>query len=88
MVYGSKLFWSGAFERAVKTFAQALIASIGTSAVAINAVDWPVVLATAATACLLSVLTSLATPSTASKSETVVAQDYGSSLEDEPKHAA
>lgn len=52
MVYGSKLFWQGAFERAVKTFAQALIASIGTSAVAINAVDWPVVLATAATACL------------------------------------
>ncbi|MCI6583447.1 MAG: holin [Mobiluncus sp.] len=84
-VYGTRNFWEGTAERAIKTFAQALIAAIGTSAVAINSIDWPLALATAATATLLSVLTSLATPSTAAKTETVIidntTRNFGSSLE-------
>ncbi|WP_297346048.1 holin [uncultured Mobiluncus sp.] len=56
-------FWLGVLERGVKTFAQAMIAAIGTTA-ALNQVDWQVVLLTAGLAALLSVLTSLATPET------------------------
>lgn len=56
-------FWLGVLERGVKTFAQALIAAIGTTA-ALNQVEWRVVLLTAGLAALLSVLTSLATPET------------------------
>lgn len=68
-VYAGKLFWIGLGERAVKTFAQALVALVGTGAVAIHTLDWPLMLSTAATAALLSVLTSIATPGTAQYSK-------------------
>ena len=55
-----KRFWIAAAERAVKTFAQTLIALIGTGAVGIMSLDWAQMLSVAATATLLSVLTSLA----------------------------
>lgn len=45
--------------RAVKTFAQTMIATIGTTAM-IEQVDWRVVLSASALAALLSVLTSVA----------------------------
>lgn len=45
--------------RAIKTFAQTMIATIGTTAV-IEQVDWRVVLSASALAALLSVLTSIA----------------------------
>ncbi|NMW65974.1 hypothetical protein HHJ78_10810 [Mobiluncus mulieris] len=67
-IYAGKLFWAGMCERAVKTFAQSLVALIGTSTVAIHTLDWGMMLSTAATAAVLSVLTSLATPETASYS--------------------
>ena len=55
-----KRFWRAAIIRAVRTFAQALIAVIPVG-VAINQVGWADALGIAATAAVLSILTSLAT---------------------------
>ena len=55
----SKNWWKAAGIRAVKTFAQALIASVGTS-VALLDVNWSYALSVAAVAAILSLLTSLA----------------------------
>lgn len=45
--------------RAIKTFAQAAVATIGTTAL-ISEVNWPVVFSTAGLAAVLSLLTSVA----------------------------
>lgn len=55
-----KKFWKAAGVRALRTFAQTAIATIGTAAV-LSAVNWPVVLSASVLAGLLSVLTSVAT---------------------------
>lgn len=55
-----KRFWRAAIIRAVRTFAQALIAAIPVG-VAIGQVGWADALGIAATAAVLSILTSLAT---------------------------
>ena len=52
-------FWAATGERAVKTFAQTLAALIGAGAISIVAIPWPDDFGIAATATLLSVLTSL-----------------------------
>ena len=52
-------WWAAAGVRALKTFAQAAIATIGSSAV-ISAVDWRMVASSAILAAILSLLTSLA----------------------------
>lgn len=49
-----------ALIRAIRTFAQALVAEIGTGAVGIVQLDWPAMLSVAATAAALSLLTSVA----------------------------
>ena len=54
-----KLFWIAAGERAVKTFAQALVA-VFAAGVTILDVDWQQTLAIAATAAVVSLLTSVA----------------------------
>lgn len=46
--------------RAVKTFAQTLLATIGTGAVVLGQVNWPFVLSAAALAAVLSLATSVA----------------------------
>ncbi len=55
----SKNWWKAAGIRAIKTFAQALIAGIGTG-VALLEVNWSYALSVAAVAAILSLLTSLA----------------------------
>lgn len=54
-------FWKSTAERAIKTFAQTLVAIIGVNvAVPIWQIGWQEVLGVAATATVLSVLTSIA----------------------------
>lgn len=55
----TKQWWKAAGIRAIKTFAQAAIATIGSSAV-FSDVNWMVVLSASALAGVLSLLTSVA----------------------------
>jgi hypothetical protein len=55
----SKEFWLDALERAVKTFAQALLAVFLVSGVTVLNADWGSALSVAGTAVLVSFLTSL-----------------------------
>lgn len=57
----TKEWLKAALIRALRTFAQTAIATIGTTAATINDVNWLVVASTAALAGLLSLLTSIAT---------------------------
>ncbi|MBW4094576.1 MAG: holin [Acidobacteria bacterium] len=57
-------FWKATAERGTKTFAQAMLALIGTGAVGITSLDWPQMLSVAATAVVVSVLTSVASGAT------------------------
>lgn len=85
-IYTKGYFWVGVADRAIKTLAQTLVALIGTSAVAIHALDWPMILSVAATATLLSVLTSVATPDTAANTK-VMKNDDGDMVAYIPKHS-
>lgn len=53
-------FWTATAERAVKTAAQVAAALIGTGAVGITTLDWAQIGSVAATAAVVSILTSLA----------------------------
>lgn len=53
-------FWKATAERAIKTFAQGLLAAIGTGATGLLDVAWASALSFAGLAALISVLTSLA----------------------------
>lgn len=55
----TKTFWLDATERAAKTFAQALLSVFIVSGVTVLNADWLTALATAGTAVLVSVLTSI-----------------------------
>lgn len=55
-----KNFWKAALIRAVRTFAQTAVATIGTTAL-IEEVSWAVVISASALAAVLSLLTSIAT---------------------------
>lgn len=56
----TKVFWLNTAERAIKTFAQALLlVFVGDSAYNVISVNWPESLGLAATGALISVLTSL-----------------------------
>lgn len=56
----NKEFLKAALIRAVRTFAQAAIGAIGSTAL-LSEVNWPVVLSTAGLATIVSILTSIAT---------------------------
>lgn len=53
-------WWAAAGVRALKTFCQAAIATIGSSAVMISQVDWRMVVSSSILAAILSMLTSVA----------------------------
>ena len=53
-------WWAAAGVRALKTFCQAAIATIGSSAVMISQVDWRMVVSSSVLAAILSMLTSVA----------------------------
>ncbi len=55
----TRAWWQAAAERALKTVAQTLVALIGANAVDVTALDWPSLLGIAATAGIVSVLTSV-----------------------------
>jgi hypothetical protein len=54
-------FWSYAGERAIKTFAQAAVAFLGTGAIGFFAIDWTALLSVSLGAAFLSILTSVIT---------------------------
>jgi r1t holin len=58
-MFSDPAFWKAAGERALKTFAQSLIAYIGVGAVGVLHLNWTVALEVSATATLLSLLTSI-----------------------------
>jgi len=58
-------FWSYAGERAIKTFAQAAIASLGAGSVGLFSIDYAGLISVSAGAALLSVLTSIVAKSEA-----------------------
>lgn len=71
-------FWVASAERAIKTFAQTLVALLGTEMVGIHTLDWGMMISTALTATVLSVLTSLASAN--------FGKNPGPSLVDESTH--
>jgi hypothetical protein len=54
-------FWSFAGERAIKTFAQAALATLGTGTIGLLTIDWVNLLSISGGAALLSLLTSVIT---------------------------
>lgn len=56
----TKEFWKAALVRAIKTFAQAMVAQIGAGSIGIVQFDWVGALSVSAMAFVLSLFTSLA----------------------------
>lgn len=79
-IYTRASFWSGVFDRAVKTFAQSLLATFVVG-VGILDIDWKGALSIAATAVLASVLTSLADAKETDKAIATAPVEYT------PRHA-
>lgn len=80
-VYASPSFWSGLGDRAIKTFAQSLLAAVAVG-VGVLDLDWKGALGIAATAVIASVLTSFADPKEADKAIATAEAEYT------PRHAS
>lgn len=75
----TKKFWEDAAERAVRTFAQALLAILGAGAVNIMTVDWVQALSVAVGAAILSILTSVASSGVGAKGSPSLLPEAGAS---------
>ena len=71
----NKNFWKAALIRAIKTFAQAMVAQIGAGSVGIVSFDWVGALSVSAMAAVLSIFTSLAGLPEVQLTETLYALD-------------
>ena len=71
----NKNFWKAAMVRAIKTFAQAMVAQIGAGSVGIVTFDWVGALSVSAMAAVLSLFTSLAGLPEVQLTETLYALD-------------
>jgi hypothetical protein len=67
-------FWKASAERAVKTLAQTLIAILAVGQTTVLSVDWQQAAAVAATATLLSLLTSIASGSVGNYGPSLVSE--------------
>jgi hypothetical protein len=81
-------FWKSTLERALKSFAQALVAVVGAGQVGVLDVAWPTALSTAATAGILSVLTSLGSAKVGSPDDPSLVAPTDASVAVQPRHAA
>lgn len=54
----TKKFWKAAGERAIRTFAQTFVATVGTTAI-LSEVAWKVVFSSSALAAIMSIATSI-----------------------------
>ena len=79
----TKEFWKAALIRAIKTFAQAMVAQIGAGSVGIVTFDWAGALSVSAMAAVLSIFTSLAGLPEVQLSETIYALDNDPDDDDE-----
>lgn len=68
-------FWKDTAERAIKTFAQALVAGLSAGVIGILDIPWVDVLSVAALVTLLSVLTSIASAPFSSKGTASLVSD-------------
>lgn len=68
----NKLFWIDTAERAIKTFAQTLVALLGAGAVDILNVNWGDMTAVSLGAAVVSVLTSIASAGSGNSASLVV----------------
>lgn len=71
MIKNFKEWFPKALVRALRTFAQTFLSTIGTGAVVLGDVNWAMVLSSAALAAVLSLVTSLAGLPEVKKEETV-----------------
>ena len=58
--YNDKKWWAMAFERAIRTVAQSMLAVIGTSATVMHDVNWIMVISAGVFGGVVSILTSIA----------------------------
>lgn len=85
MYVANRQFWIDTFERALKTAAQTAAALIGTAAVHIVDLDWAQIGGVAATAAVLSVLTSLASDRVGNPGPSLVAPEPATKPEVAPE---
>ena len=81
-------FWKSTLERALKSFAQSLLAVVGAGQVGVLEIAWPAALSTAATAGVLSVLTSVASAKVGTQDDPSLVTPTDGAVAVQPRHAA
>lgn len=81
-------FWKSTLERAIKSFAQALLAVVGAGQVGVLEVAWAPALSTAAMASILSVLTSVGSAKVGAPDDPSLVKAEGTVARTRPQHLA